>query len=100
MLRHILVIPYVLIQVTARTIILMFVFNAEKRNERRKKNTYLLPHCSPTPQAFVTVLLWFGLIDFDHAAVEFGLVHVVDCFASIFCEREFDVAETAVGVFV
>lgn len=44
------------------------------------------------------MLLRFGLIDFDHSAVQLGLVHVVDCFLGIFSEGEFDVAEASVRI--
>jgi hypothetical protein len=42
--------------------------------------------------------LRFGLVDFDHAAVELGLVHVVDGFEGILGEGEFDVAEASMRV--
>jgi uncharacterized Fe-S cluster-containing protein len=44
------------------------------------------------------LLLRFGLVDFDHAAVELGLVHVVDGFEGVLGEGEFDVAEASVRV--
>jgi hypothetical protein len=46
--------------------------------------SYLLPNRSLTPELLARCFLRFGRIDFDHAAVEFGLVHVVDCFEGVF----------------
>jgi hypothetical protein len=72
----------------------------KKPKQIKRSKIYLLPHRGPAPESFVVVLLRFGLVDFDDAAVEFGLVHVVDGFAGVFGEGEFHVAEAAVGVFV
>jgi len=60
--------------------------------------TYLLPNRSFAAELLARLLLRFGLVDFDHAAVELCLVHVVDGFEGVFGEGEFDVAEASVRV--
>lgn len=60
--------------------------------------THLLPNRSLATEFLARCFLRFGLVDFDHAAVELGLVHVVDGFKGVAGEGEFDVAEAAVGV--
>ena len=64
----------------------------------REKKTHLLPNSSLAPQLLARLLLRLRLVDFDHAAVQLGLVHVVDGFEGVAGEGEFDVAEAAVGV--
>lgn len=60
--------------------------------------TYLFPNRSFATELLARCFLWFGLVDFDHAAVELGLVHVVDGFEGVLGEGEFDVAEASVRV--
>ena len=61
------------------------------------EETHLLPNSSLGPEPFPSFLLRFRLIDFEHAAEELGLVHVVDCFGGVEGVGEFDVGEAAVG---
>jgi len=61
---------------------------------------YLLPDRSLASQPFIRVLLWLRLVDLDHSAVEFRLVHVVYGFSCVFREREFDVAEASVWIVI
>ena len=70
------------------------------QHSHRGGKAYLFPHRRPTPQPFTRILLRLGLVDLDHAAVQLGLVHVVDGFTGVFGERELDVAEAAVRVVV
>ena len=65
---------------------------------RHTAMTYLLPNRSSATELLARCFLRFGLVDFDHAAVELGLVHVVDGFEGVFREGEFDVAEASVRV--
>lgn len=70
----------------------------EKAPTPRCREAYLLPNRSLAAELLARCLLRFGLVDFDHAAIELGLVHVVDGFEGVFGEGEFDVAEASVRV--
>ena len=64
----------------------------------REKKTHLLPNSSLAPQLLARRLLRFRLVDFDHAAVQLSLIHIVDGFMCVFGQRELDVAEASVSV--
>jgi hypothetical protein len=64
----------------------------------REKKTHLLPNSSLAPQLLARRLLRLRLVDFDHAAVQLRLVHIVDGFVCVFGLCELDVAEASVSV--
>jgi hypothetical protein len=64
----------------------------------KERKTHLLPNSSLAPQLLASLLLRLRLVDFDHAAVQLGLVHVVDGFVGVFGQGELDVAEASVRV--
>lgn len=75
-----------------------FRTKTEKRKKQKGKKTHLLPNSSSAPQLLPSLFLRLSLVDFDHAAVQLGLIHVVDGLEGVLGLRELDVSKASVGV--